>query len=406
MSIEQNIEWYRDQVVFLTGGTGTLGGCLLHKLSVQLPTAKIFVLCRGSIGRAIEKWEESMPAQADEMLDTGKISFVLGDMTRPDLGLKPTDLQQLREQVTIVINAAGDISLEKQLQDTIHINCVSHLTLTALLAGFVHLRAFLHVSTAYVNSFLPEGVVEERIYTLGNDEPDPELRLSSILSTGCDPDTHRFTTPYALAKYLAERLILGRERSFPILIVRPSLLGPAIRDPHPGYGADGTIPVHSFIQTLVGSRDYGPFQLADTLPKQRIVDEIPVDLVANTCLVHLALGTTGIVHAAVELYVARTLGESVDRYRKYTPTEVVELVRQATSQGNQEVAQYFYELIQRTFGGWIHDCGRSRHLKDLAGPIGLSLEGHDPEAFLKRRVNQVSSDIRERLRTAEIVHSS
>jgi hypothetical protein len=37
-----------DQTMFLTGATGTLGGCLLYKLALQLPTSKIFVLVRGS----------------------------------------------------------------------------------------------------------------------------------------------------------------------------------------------------------------------------------------------------------------------------------------------------------------------------------------------------------------------
>ncbi|KAJ5123348.1 male sterility protein-domain-containing protein [Penicillium atrosanguineum] len=56
----QAVEWYRDQVIFLTGATGNLGGCLLYKLAVKLPVAKIYVLCRGSVHQATEKWEMSM----------------------------------------------------------------------------------------------------------------------------------------------------------------------------------------------------------------------------------------------------------------------------------------------------------------------------------------------------------
>ena len=49
-----------DQTMFLTGATGTLGGCLLYKLALQLPTSKIFVLVRGSVQRVIEGHEHSM----------------------------------------------------------------------------------------------------------------------------------------------------------------------------------------------------------------------------------------------------------------------------------------------------------------------------------------------------------
>lgn len=398
MEIKQSIEWYRDQVVFLTGGTGTLGGCLLYKLALQLPTAKIFVLVRGSVGQAIEKWEKLMPEQVDDILDTGKIHFVVGDMTRPELGLKPTDLQRLRDAVTVVINAAADISLHKELSDTIQANCISHLTLSALLAGFVRLRIFLHVSTSYVNGFISEGIIEERIYMLGDDEQDPELELSSILSTGFSAHTHRFCAPYALAKYLAERLILSSERPFPVLIIRPSLIAPAIRDPYTGYGADDSIPIHTVIQNFVGSPDYGPTQLSQAFSHQQVVDEIPVDLVANTCLAHLALGTTGIVHAAAQLYVARTFKESIDLYQKYTPEDVAEKIRNGNFRSDQVMAPSFFKIAQQSLGDSTNDCRRSCNLKDLAGPVGLSLEGHDPEAFMKFRIKQLSRVLGERLR--------
>jgi thioester reductase-like protein len=102
-----------------------------------------------------------------------KIQFVVGDMNRdPDLGLKASDPQQLRDQVTVVINAAADDSLHKQLPEAVQTNCVSYLTLMTVLAGFSRLRSFLHVSTTYVNSFLPADRIEERIYRLGEGDHD------------------------------------------------------------------------------------------------------------------------------------------------------------------------------------------------------------------------------------------
>lgn len=404
----QITEWFKDQVVFLTGGTGTLGGCILYKLAVQLPTAEIFVLCRRPVNEAIEIWETSMPMQVDEMLDTGKIRFVRGDMTKPNLGLKSTDLQRLRSQVTVVINAAADISLAKTLPQTIHINCVAYLSLIELLAEFTSLRRFLHISTAYVNSFLPnDSVVEERVYPLTNAGEDndqgldnPEVHLSSILSTGHSPHTHRFSSPYSLAKYLSEKLILTRPQRVPVLIVRPSLFAPAIRHPYPGYGSDGAIPLHSVIQMLIGSPDCSLFQLARAASHDTIVDEIPVDLIANTCLSHLALGTTGIVHAASDLYISRNTGESIALYQKYSPQSVVDKVRRANLKSNggaQGLATEFFQLVLNFQGQWAFNCSRSLGLRELEGPLGLSLKGHDPEDFLRLRVEHVCRLIDERL---------
>jgi hypothetical protein len=152
------------------------------------------------------------------------------------------------------------------------------------------------------------------------------------------------------------------------------------------------------VQTLLGSPEYGPFRLAKELPQHQVLDEIPVDLVANTCLAHLVLGTTGIVHAAVQLYVARTVEETIDRCHRYTPPAVMEKIRQASLARGQDLAPDFFRIVQQALGDWTQDCSRSQHLKHLAGPVGLSLEGHDPEAFLKLRISQMSRVINERLR--------
>jgi hypothetical protein len=40
------LSFFNDQVVFLTGATGGLGGCILFKLASQLPTKKVYILCR------------------------------------------------------------------------------------------------------------------------------------------------------------------------------------------------------------------------------------------------------------------------------------------------------------------------------------------------------------------------
>src|ERR1700742_4339470 len=115
-------EWFRDQVVFLTGGTGNLGGCLLYKLAIQLPTAKIYVLCRGSMRQAMAKWEESMPEQIDDILDTGKIHCLTGDITQPNLGLGTSELEMLQNEVTVVIHSAANFSVFQALPESIRDN--------------------------------------------------------------------------------------------------------------------------------------------------------------------------------------------------------------------------------------------------------------------------------------------
>ncbi|PYH65907.1 uncharacterized protein BO88DRAFT_347394 [Aspergillus vadensis CBS 113365] len=390
--MEGHIEWFRDQVIFLTGGTGNLGVCLLYKLTLHLPTKKIFVLCRGSVQRALDKLEAAMAEQFDDVLDSHRVQFMVGDTSKPSLGLKPSDLRQLQDEVTVVINAAADISLQQPLHLSIQTNCIAHLELLTLICGFSRLKSFLHVSSTSVNSFLPDGIIEERIYPLCEEDPDPEKVLSHILHAGQSAYTENFVAPYALCKYLAERLILKQDNlPFNILIVRPSLIGPAIRDPYPYYGNDEGMPLHSAIYNLATDPDYGLDELGKGINLDAVFDEIPVDLVANTCLAHLAAGSIGIVQAAGSLYAASTTGEITNTMIESVAPMAIEKLRRGEIRQSQNLAPMFYQVLERYMRTWDIRCGRSEHLKEHTGVLGLSLDGHDAKAFMKHRWQNVTN---------------
>lgn len=388
--MERHIEWFRDQVIFLTGGTGNLGVCLLYKLTLQLPTKKIFLLCRGSVQRALDKLEAAMAEQVDDVLDSHRVQFMVGDTSKPGLGLKPSDLRQLQQEVTVVINAAADISLQQPLHLSIQPNCIAHLQLLTLLREFNRLTSFLHVSSTSVNSFLPDGIIEERIYPLCDEDPDPEKVLSQVLSTGQSAYTDNFIAPYALCKHLAERLILKQaDLPFNTLIVRPSLIGPAIRDPYPFYGNDEGMPLQSAIYNLATDPDYGLDELGKGINLDAVFDEIPVDLVASTCLAHLAAGSVGIVQAAGSLYVAATTGEITTTMIQGAAPTGIEKVRRGEIRQSQNLAPMFSQVARKYMRNWDIRCDRSEHLKEHTGVLGLSLDGHDPDAFMKHRWQNV-----------------
>jgi nucleoside-diphosphate-sugar epimerase len=390
-------DWFRGHVVLLTGATGNLGGCLLYKLATQLRVTKIFVLVRGSVQKAIEAWEHSMPEQVDDVIATGKVHFLVGDMTQPNLGLSATNLSRLRNEVTVVINSAGDISLSRNLAETLPVNCIAHLALANLADEFTPLTHFVHVSTTYASSFLPDGVIKEQIYPFCE---NPREELANIVATGQSPHTKQFAAPYALAKNLAECLLLDGDHKYPILIVRPCLISPAIEEPFPFYGSDGAIPIHSFLQILLGDSQYVAFKLERTLPWRATCNEIPVDLVARTCLAHIAKGTTGVVHASADLYVSRSIGELLNKMRHYAPDGIVEEIRKATIDHGEVTAPEFFGMIQQFARDWKIDCMRSVYLKSVIGPLGLNLGDHDPEVFFKHRIERLAKALSGKLKSA------
>ena len=177
---------FEGHTVFLTGGTGCLGGCLLYKLALQLPTSKIFVLVRGNSQQAIEKLRKSMPNHADAILATNKVEFVIGDMKSVNFGIETDFLGRLQDQVTLAIHAAARIKLESPIRDALESNCLPALEMARIASEFRRLKLLIQISTSYVNTHLPDGPVLERIYHLGGEE-NPEEELASILTLGTSP---------------------------------------------------------------------------------------------------------------------------------------------------------------------------------------------------------------------------
>jgi hypothetical protein len=109
---------------------------------------------------------------------------------------------------------------------------------------------FIQVSTAYANSFLPDGPVEEKIYYLSNPD-NAERELEEILRTGTTKHLGRFSVPYQYSKQLMERLIMARFPDLPILLLRPTCISPAIAQPFEMYGPKGLCPISTLYSRLM-----------------------------------------------------------------------------------------------------------------------------------------------------------
>lgn len=388
--MQDYVNWYTDQVVLLTGATGSLGVCFLYKLAMQLPTSKIYVLCRGTVQEAMQKWEASIPEQIDGILDSGKVHCIKGDMNYENFGLDAEDLQRLQGEVTVVIHAAANISLAQSLMESVDSDTLPAVRLAELACSFEKICLFVHISSTFSQMHLPGGVIEEKINLVDANEPPPRVQLASILETGKSPYTSRFITPYGHGKYLAERLLMEYEDKFPLLMVRPSSISPALHDPYPLYGPDGAIPLHTFVAITI-ARGFDFWEMISVLPQKYTFDEMPVDFVANLTLLHAAEGTTGIVHAAAQLCVPLTVAEIVQKARKYTSQERLERlgISGRLNSAPRQLPLEFHTLLTESWRDWIFDCKRSKHLTGLSGRIGLDVPGNF-EDLLRQRVEKWS----------------
>lgn len=130
-------------------------------LALVLRTLKIYILVRGSDKRAVDRWTQTMPGQWCDLVTSNSIEFVVGDMTDPMLGIGKDVLGEMKREVTLIIHAAAaNISFETSIDEAIADNCLPSLRLAGMASEFEKLGCFVQVSTAYANSFLPDGPID------------------------------------------------------------------------------------------------------------------------------------------------------------------------------------------------------------------------------------------------------
>lgn len=97
--------FFCNQTIFLTGATGGLGGCLLYKLALALPTQRIYVLVR-SEAKARKTWRKTMPNQIGAILeDSDRVKLVVGDILKPNFGIEPDMLEEIEAQTTLIVHS-------------------------------------------------------------------------------------------------------------------------------------------------------------------------------------------------------------------------------------------------------------------------------------------------------------
>ncbi|KAJ5746902.1 uncharacterized protein N7511_008598 [Penicillium nucicola] len=162
-------------------------------------------------------------------------------------------------------------------------------------------NAHLHAPSKVTGSDLD---VQEDFYCLktqGN--PIDEWNDVKKLGTSQAYESEDFPWAYAYAKHLTERLLLHRfcqsDAKEKLLIVRPSIVGPAQRFPFPGYNMRFSSP-STVLATIMALEPYRRWNLVTQFEAPELqaqIDEVPVDVVVDRLLSHLAAGNDGCIHA-------------------------------------------------------------------------------------------------------------
>lgn len=308
-------------------------------------------------------------------------------MTKARYGIADDILGNLEKEVTVIINAAANISLKAPLRRVVQDNCLSALELAHMAGRFTKLSRFIQISSAYALSDLPNGPMDEKIYPIQN----AERLLEEVLSGETD-DWEGFAWPYAKSKRLMECLLHARySHRLPLLIVRPTGLGPALEQPYQMYGPVGSCPVSTwFSRMMYPAQGDAVFPATEgSASGSAIFDELPVDLASNIILQHIQLGTGGVIHTSSQSYIPKTFDQFVDDLYRYLPeawkTKMATIV--FSTDPNEKLCHIaqFFAICDKN---WLVRAERSKGL-ETTGLIGVGHGGHDIDTFTEKRVMKI-----------------
>lgn len=236
------------KTVFLTGFPGFIAGRLVERLALEDTEFYLLVEPR-FVEKAMRDCEE-IAARTGAPLE----NFILveGDITKPDLGILPEDLEIIRDETTHVYHlaAAYDLAVSENIANAVNLDGTRNVNEFA--RSLPNLEKYNYISTCYVSG----------------------KRTGRILETELEHNAG-FRNHYEETKYLAEMEVEKLKDELPVTIFRPSVVV--------GDSETGEIPKYDGIYYLINYLRKAPglLRLVNVGNDNVRLNLVPVDFVVD-----------------------------------------------------------------------------------------------------------------------------
>jgi thioester reductase-like protein len=185
------------ETIFVTGFPGFIAGRLVERLARE--GARFILLVQSSLVARARQDIAGILAKTGAGQEN--FSIVEGDITSPDLGLSPEDLNHARAETHTLFHLAAnyDLAVERELAQRVNVQGTDHVNQFA--KSIPNLKRYHYVSTCYVAG-RRRGLIRE-----------DELRHDA-----------GFRNHYEESKYLAELSVDELKSELPVTIHRPAVV--------------------------------------------------------------------------------------------------------------------------------------------------------------------------------------
>src|SRR3954463_15549936 len=145
-----------NETVFVTGFPGFLATRLIKRLAPE--GARFILLVQTRFLQPARQMVEEITSETGANSELFRI--VEGDITQPDLGLSPDELDRARQETSTIFHLAAIYDLAVDSAVASHVNVEGTLNVTTFAKSVPNLRRYNHVSTCYVAG-KREGIIKE-----------------------------------------------------------------------------------------------------------------------------------------------------------------------------------------------------------------------------------------------------
>ncbi|KAL9881339.1 fatty acyl-CoA reductase wat-like [Glossina fuscipes fuscipes] len=254
-------DFYKDQEIFITGGSGFIGKALIEKLLRSFPNfKKMFILLRSKKDKtADERLQELLDnsifqrARDEQPESFKKIHAIAGDCRELGLSISSEDLKRI-ENVTIIFHSAANVRFDNPLKESIFVNLRGTHEVLKIAETMTKLKAFIHVSTLYSNvdqpciyeKILPNSADWRTTIKLAETFDEKTLDILFKKYSSNHPNTYTF------AKSLSEHLVNDYKNKLPVLVYRVAMVVSSVDEPLTGWVDNVNGPCGLFLTASLG----------------------------------------------------------------------------------------------------------------------------------------------------------